>query len=115
MWHMNPNARVHLALGHTDMRRSINGLSMMVDEALEREVFSGDLFVFCNRSKTIIKILYWGKTGFCLWHNRLERDKFRWPKTEKEVQEITREELSWLLDGLDISQAHQHLEYSVVG
>ena len=115
MWQMKANARVYLALGGTDMRRSFNGLSRMVDEALNCEAFSGDLFVFSNRNKTIIKILYWGKNGFCLWHKRLERDRFRWPETEKEVLEITGEQLSWLLDGLDISQAHQCLEYSVVG
>jgi len=114
MWQMKSGARVYLALGKTDMRRSINGLSIMVDQALEREVFSGDLFVFCNRNKTIIKILYWGNTGFCLWHKQLDRDKFHWPNTENEVREVAQEELSWLLDGLDISQAHHHLEYSVV-
>lgn len=114
MWQMKSGARVYLALGKTDMRRSINGLSVMVSEALELDVFSGDLFVFCNRNKTILKILYWGKTGFCLWHKRLERDRFRWPKNKKEVLEVSAEELSWLLDGLDICQAHEHLEYSVL-
>ena len=58
---------VNLVLGSTDMRKSINGLSLIVADHLERDVFSGHLFVFCNQSKTIIKILYWDRNGFCLW------------------------------------------------
>lgn len=115
MWQMKSDARVYLALGGTDMRKAINGLSMIVDQNLGHQACSGDLYAFCNRNKTILKILYWGKSGFCLWHKRLERDKFRWPETEKEVLEVTCQQLAWLLDGLDISQAHEHLEYSVIG
>ena len=114
MWKMKPKARVYLALGSTDMRRASNGLSALVEQTLGREAFCGDLFVFCNRNRTIIKILYWGKAGFCLWHQRLDCDRFQWPETELDAQEISQEELTWLLDGLDITQAHKQLEYSVV-
>jgi len=64
--------RVYLALGATDMRKAINGLSVLVEQAMDLDPFSGDLFVFCNRRHTILKILYWDANGFCLWHKRLE-------------------------------------------
>jgi len=114
MWGLDKRARVFLALGATDMRRGINGLSLMVETLIEGRVFSGDLFVFANRAQTTVKILYWAESGFCLWQKRLERDRFFWPRDEEEVREIGREELRWLLEGLDISQAHQRLQYSVL-
>jgi transposase len=103
--------RVYLALGSTDMRKSINGLSILVEQSLELSPFSGDLFVFCNRRRNIVKILYWDENGFCLWHKRLEKDRFRWPQLPEQVATIDRKQLSWLLAGLDFSTAHQRLSY----
>jgi transposase len=71
--------RVFLAVGSTDMRKSINGLSVLVERAMEMNPFDGDLFVFCNRRRNMIKILYWDKNGFALWHKRLEKHRFHWP------------------------------------
>jgi len=105
---------VYLALGSTDMRKSINGLSIMAEQAMDLNPFSGDLFVFCNRRRNIIKILYWDRNGFCLWHKRLEEHRFRWPESEREVMAIDRNSLQWLLYGLDISDAHKKLHYQVV-
>ena len=106
--------RVYLVLGTTDMRKSINGLSIMVEDCLELDPFSGHLFVFCNRRRNIIKILYWHKNGFCLWQKRLEKDHFKWPRNEKEVYSITRKELGWLVAGLDITTAHHTLKYETL-
>ncbi len=102
------HTRTYLALGITDMRKSINGLSILVEDQLELDPFSGHLFVFCNRRRNILKILYWDRNGFCLWHKRLEKHRFKWPVTAEEVIEIGQRELSWLLDGLEISQADAH-------
>ena len=63
-----------------DFRKFINGLSVLVQESMALDVFSGALFVFDSRSRDKIKILYWDKTGFFLWHKRLEKDKFKWPR-----------------------------------
>ena len=106
--------KVYLALGVTDMRKAINGLSLLVEDALDRDLFSGNLFAFCNRSRTLVKILYWDRNGFALWQKRLEKEKFTWPKDEGGVAEIETRELEWLLAGLDIQKAHQRLEYSVI-
>ena len=109
-----PNSRVYLAVGITDMRKAINGLSIMVEQHLSQDPFSGDLFVFCNRRQNMIKILYWDKNGFCLLHKRLEKHRFHWPRSAEEVVTIASRELEWLLDGLDYTSAHQRLYYRAV-
>ena len=105
------NVQVYVALGVTDMRKSINGLSMLVEEELGLDLFTGNLFAFCNRKRDIVKILYWDHNGFCVWKKRLEKDIFRWPESEQEVIEISRSALNWLLHGLDLAQAHHRLLY----
>lgn len=94
--------KVFVASGNTDMRKSINGLSLLVEGAMSENPLSGSLFVFCNRKRTIIKLLYWDGTGFCLWQKRLEKDRFKWPEAEEKTIKITTRELMWLIDGLDI-------------
>jgi len=116
MWSSLPGIRVYVGIGTTDMRKSIDSLSILVSEHLKQDPFSGHFFVFSNRGRTILKILYWDRNGFCLWHKRLEQDKFRWPESESEVQEFSSRELGWLLEGLDIGQAQGHstIEYQNV-
>jgi len=108
--------KVYLAMGITDMRKSINGLSILVEDQLDLDPLSGHLFAFCNRQRTTVKILYWDRNGFCLWHKRLERDRFQWPESRREVLDISSRELNWLLDGLSVYQeaAHRQASYSAV-
>lgn len=110
------NIKVYLALGHTDMRKSINGLSILVSEHMELNPFSGHLFVFCNRRQNMIKVLYWDRNGFCLWHKRLEKHSFKWPTSQSEIMVIGKRELAWLMDGLSVRQAEAHktLKYSAL-
>jgi transposase len=108
------DATVYLALGATDMRKSINGLSLLVEEQFELSLFTGNLFAFCNRRRDMVKILYWDHNGFCIWLKRLEQDQFRWPENEEEVMEISPAALNWLLHGLDLRQAHRRLHYDRV-
>lgn len=108
--------KVYLALGVTDMRKAINGLSIIVESQFDLDPFSGQLFVFCNRRKTIMKILYWDRNGFCLWHKHLEQERFQWPDVLGEVMIIEERELMWLMEGLDLKQekAHKKLNYSMI-
>lgn len=108
--------RVYLVLGPTDMRKAINGLSVLVADQLAMDAFSGHLFVFCNRGRSIIKILYWDRNGFCLWQKRLEKHRFRWPESRQAVLDIGVRELHWLLDGLDMREikGHPRLQYSTL-
>lgn len=108
MFYPGSGLKVFLALGETDMRKSIDSLSVLVSEYFLQDPFSGHLFVFSNRRRTILKILYWDLNGFCLWHKRLEKGKFLWPSSEEEIQEINSRELVRLIDGLDIQQAGAH-------
>lgn len=109
-----PQTPVFIAVGATDMRKAINGLSMIVEENFDDDLFSGNLFAFCNRRRDIIKILFWDQNGFCLWHKRLEKDRFYWPESEDEVVNISGQQLSWLLAGLDIEDAHKKLCFNQV-
>lgn len=104
--------KVFLRSGTTDMRKSINGLSVIVQGELKLDPFAGHLFVFCNRKRNILKILYWDKNGFCLWQKRLEKNQFRWPTNREQMSQINHEQLTWLLAGLDIGQAHKVLYFS---
>jgi transposase len=110
------SARVYIATGVTDMRKSINGLSILVSDLLKLDPLSGHLFAFCNRKRDMVKILYWDRNGFCLWHKRLEKDRFQWPDTEEDVLNIDGHELGWLLDGLALEQqaAHGQLQYKLM-
>lgn len=110
------NTRVYLALGSTDMRKEINGLSILVESTLSLDPFSGHLFVFCNRRRTMLKILYWDRNGFALFQKRLEKDRFCWPETREAVLEIGPRDLNFLIEGLDftILRPHGRLQYSTV-
>lgn len=95
--------RVYLACGKTDMRKSINGLSAIVEGTFKLDLFSDALFVFCNRSRDRIKILEWDGDGFWLYLKRLEKGHFRWPEPDEEqTMELTAEELNILLGGAKV-------------
>jgi transposase len=98
-------SRVYLACGGTDLRKSIDGLAALVSQAFELDPFTGSLFVFCNKDRDKLKILYWDNNGFWLYFRRLERGRFRWPKpNEGATLPVTRRQLQWLLDGLALEQ-----------
>lgn len=103
------NQRVYLACGVTDMRKSIDGLAVLVKEVFDLDPFSPCLFVFCNRQRNKLKILQWDTNGFWLHYRRLERGRFQWPNnTDQETLSINRRELRWILDGLSMSQKQAH-------
>lgn len=86
-----------------DMRKSINGLSEIVESASMGDLRGAYLFVFSGRSKSTIKVLYWDRSGFAIWQKRLEAARFPWPKKhEQETVKLTPEQFSWLLDGYDV-------------
>lgn len=101
--------RVYLACGSTDLRKSIDGLAVIVKECFELDPFSPCLFVFCNRKRDKLKILQWEHNGFWLHYRRLEKGKFRWPaEINSATVKISRRELRWLLDGLPLKQRQAH-------
>lgn len=103
--------RVYLACGVTDLRKSIDGLAVLVKEVFNLDPFSPCLFVFCNRNRDKLKILEWDHAGFWLHYRRLERGKFQWPAEQNSgTLSVDRRALRWLLDGLSLKQKHAHPE-----
>ena len=100
--------RVYLACGSTDLRKSIDGLAAIVQESFGLNPFSSSLFVFCNRERNKLKILYWDHNGFWLFYRRLERGRFQWPTGREATVAVSSRELRWLLDGLALSQRQAH-------
>lgn len=106
--------QIYLHREPVDFRKAINGLSIIVEQSMSLSPFAEAIFVFCNKRRDKLKVLYWDETGFCLWHKRLEKDKFRWPRRDVDtVFEVTTEQFEWLLRGYDIGrmQAHQKLQF----
>lgn len=106
--------QIFIRPGATDMRKAINGLSIMASEQMEKDPLSGAVFLFCNRSRRIIKALYWDKNGFCLWQKTLEKHRFPWPQTEEAARTISSGELRMLLEGIDFWHVHESLSYRSV-
>ena len=98
--------QIYLACGHTDMRKSINGLSAIVQAGFNLDPFSRSLFVFCNRNRDRLKILEWDGDGFWLYLKRLERGRFRWPASidDEKTMVLSSEELAHLLGSPGLEQ-----------
>jgi transposase len=106
--------RVFVKPGPTDLRKQINGLSIIVAEELAMDPLDGSLFLFCNKQRRILKVIYWDRNGFCLWLKRLEKDKFPWPAKLEQATEISQQQFCFLLQGIDFWNAHKKLEYRSV-
>lgn len=100
-----PSVRVFLATQPADMRRSFDGLAALVAGFLGQDPLSGHLFVFRNRRGDRVKILYWDRSGYCLWYKRLEEGVFRFPVSSGASLEIESAELALLLEGIDLAGA----------
>jgi len=95
--------RVFLHKEPVDMRKAINGLSQIVEAAQMGDLMAPQLFVFCNRRRDLMKVLYFDRSGFALWVKKLEKEKFPWPKRHEEaVVNLTPDQFVWLLDGYDV-------------
>jgi transposase len=113
MIHLPASVRVYLATSPCDMRRSFDGLHALVTAVLDLGAFAGHLFVFANRRRDRMKILYWDRDGFAVWAKRWEEGTYAMPFTEsQEVRsEISVAELGALLSGIDLSQAQRRKRY----
>ena len=95
--------KIYLYRESVDFRKSINGLAAIIENDTDLLLASGALFLFTNKQRDKIKVLYWDKTGFALWYKRLEKAKYKWPSKEKsEVFTLTQFELDRLLSGFTI-------------
>lgn len=92
---------VYLACGSTDLRKSIDGLALIVQTELKLNPLDKALFVFCNKQMDKLKILHFDE-GFWLYYYRLEKSRFKWPLTKEEALKVNIEELRWLLKGYEV-------------
>lgn len=109
-----PQVRIFLARQPTDMRKSFHGLVALTEAVLKQDPLSGSLFVFLNRRRDRMKILYWGQTGFCIWYQQLQQGTYQLPSHEAlqkaEAVEVTHE-LALILEGIDLASARQRTRF----
>ena len=101
MFNIDKINTVYLSCGITDLRKSIDGLVMIVETQLKLDPFEKALFVFCNKQMNRVKILHFDE-GFWLYYYRLENNRLKWPMTKEEAMKVDKEELSWLLKGYEV-------------
>ncbi len=100
-----PATRIYLAAGATDLRKSFEGLADLVRHRFQQDPWSGHLFVFTNRRKNRVKVLYWDGSGTWVCTKRLAKGCYAWPKTapsETTALQVLAEELTLLLSGIDL-------------
>lgn len=97
-------AKIYLITGHTDMRKSIDGLMAIIHSTYAMDPYSNSLFLFCGRRCDRIKALHFDKDGFVLLYKRLDGGRFQWPRNSADVRTLTRQEFRWLLEGLAMEQ-----------
>ena len=110
--------KVFLCVEPVDFRKSIAGLSLIVEQALELNPFDPALYVFINRKRDKLKILYWERNGFCLWYKILQQERFKWPSSaQASTMTLSSEQLNWLIDGFDLwhNPPHQTMSLESVG
>jgi len=99
------------------MRKSFHGLIALTESELQQDPLSGSLFVFVNRRRDRIKILYWGQSGFCIWYQQLQQGTYQLPRHEslddQDTLEVTRSQLSLILDGIDLMSARQRRRFQL--
>ena len=109
--------RVYLWRAVADMRKQDLGLTVMVQEQMNLDPFEKALFVFINRRRDLLKIVYWDDSGFAMWVKRLDQQQFAWPrKLPEEVIMISATQMEWLLSGYNVweMKGHKPLQFSSV-
>jgi len=106
-----PAVRVFIATEPADMRRSFDTLAMLAEQVIRQDPYSGHLFAFRNRSGDRLKILYWDRSGFCLWYKRLEEGVFRLPTGKGASVELDTSDLAMILEGIDPASAKREKRY----
>ena len=112
-----PQIRVFLYRRPTDMRKSFHGLVALTESELKQDPLSGSLFVFLNRRRDRVKILYWGQSGFCIWYQQLQQGTYQLPSPtaldDQDTLEVTRSQLSLILEGIDLASVRQRPRFQL--
>jgi transposase len=95
-----------------DMRKSFYGLYALVKNTLGEDALSGDLYVFCNRSRNYVKCLYFDRSGFCIWAKRLEQGSYLFPSGEEEKRELSLLDFKLVLEGVEVKRKSKRFSLS---
>jgi len=108
---------IYLAMEPINMNSSFDKLALLVEEVIQQSPLNGQVFVFRNRSRDKIKMLLWDRNGFWIFYRRIEKGRFKIPKVKNDCIELSHQDLTLLLDGIDISklQRFPELHYAIVG
>ena len=109
------NVRIWIATGHTDMRKGMHGLSVLVQEGLKRDPFAGDVFVFRGRGGSLVKALWHDGIGLSLYAKRLDRGRFVWPATVDGAVALTAGQMGYLLEAIDWRNPQQTFRPGAAG
>tara|TARA_R110001592_G_C13141636_1_gene747378 strand:- start:1962 stop:2351 length:390 start_codon:yes stop_codon:yes gene_type:complete len=109
------STRIFVATSPTDMRKGFDGLQGLVAGTLGQDPLSGHLFLFVNRRRDKLKVLYWDGDGLAIWYRRLEQGTFQMPSIsgDRTAAEINREDLLMLIRGLDYENVHRRKRYKL--
>jgi transposase len=106
-----PAVRLFVCTQPTDMRRGFDRLARMVEQVLQRDPYSGHLFVFRSRRADRVKVLYWDRDGYAIWYKRLERGTFRFPEHLADGAELRSSDLAMVLEGIDPTRVARARRY----
>ena len=113
MFGMPATVRVFVAVAPADLRKGFDGLAQLARQAIREDPLSGHLFVFANRKRNRIKILYWDRDGLAIWMKRLETGTYRWPSPSCDHVEWTAAELAAVLGGIDLNDTRRRLRFTL--
>ena len=113
MLSLSSTFRIFLAVEPADMRKGFDGLSQLVRDRIAQDPLSGHLYVFRNRRRDRVKILYWDRDGLALWYKRLERGTSRFPEAVDGRVEVTPAEMAAVLEGIDLEHAPRRPRFAL--
>lgn len=113
MWFSEPSVKIWLYTEPTDMRKSYTGLSALVRQKLKENPLSGHYFVFINRKKTQTKILYFDRSGYCIWSKRLEQGQFNTGNISQDKVVIDGTRLKMILEGIEAKKTRQYKRFKL--
>ena len=105
---------IYVRPGSTDLRKGVAGLLAVIENEMHLNALSSSLFLFCNKSHRLLKVIFWDRTGFWLAQKRLETATWPWPNTAQEARKISPEQLEMLLSGIDFWHAHEEIKFDTV-
>lgn len=100
--------------GTTNMLASKDQLLEIIKSIMKDDPFSGAVFLFCNRNRNILKMIWWDRTGFWVAQKKLEKGRWPWPDTQEQVRQLNLGQMEMLLKGVDFFKGHDELFFSEI-